>query len=157
MEYQQIGAWWHGPFASTDAFLCGGCPGTWCGVLSWVVFGTLLGPEATGPRVRCLRLFRGVGGVLVGVFVSGFPAMTVHACCVCGVCGVGLLFENYIVDASILYKKQFPRYMNLDLAARDGTALGWCPLGVVGFRGSLENVFDLCGQVFKSTRWMPWH
>jgi hypothetical protein len=28
---------------------------------------------------------------------------------VCGVCGVGLLFENYIVDASILYKKQFPR------------------------------------------------
>jgi hypothetical protein len=30
---------------------------------------------------------------------------------------LGLLFENYIVDASILYKKQFPRYMNLDLAA----------------------------------------
>lgn len=28
---------------------------------------------------------------------------------VCGVCGLGLLFENYIVDASILYKKQFPR------------------------------------------------
>ena len=67
---------------------------------------------------------------------------------VCGVCGTGLLFENYIVDASILYKKQFPRYMNLDLAA---------PLGVVGFHGFLENVFDLCGQVFKSTRWMPWH
>ena len=41
------------------------------------------------------------------LFVSGFPAMTVHAR-VCGVC-VGLLFENYIVDASILYKKQFPR------------------------------------------------
>ena len=34
---------------------------------------------------------------------------------VCGVCGTGLLFENYIVDASIFYKKQFPRYMNLDL------------------------------------------
>lgn len=28
---------------------------------------------------------------------------------VCGVCGMGLLFENYIVDASIFYKKQFPR------------------------------------------------
>ena len=28
---------------------------------------------------------------------------------VCGVCGLGLLFENYIVDASIFYKKQFPR------------------------------------------------
>jgi hypothetical protein len=26
-----------------------------------------------------------------------------------GVCGLGLLFENYIVDASIFYKKQFPR------------------------------------------------
>ncbi len=52
--------------------------------------------------------FWGVGGVLVGLFVSGFPAMTVHAR-VCGVCGTGLLFENYIVDASILYKKQFPR------------------------------------------------
>ena len=34
----------------------------------------------------------------------------------CGVCGTGLLFENYIVDASIFYKKQFPRYMNLDLS-----------------------------------------
>lgn len=27
-----------------------------------------------------------------------------------------MLFENYIVDASIFYKKQFPRYMNLDLS-----------------------------------------
>ena len=55
-----------------------------------VVFGALLGPEATGPRVRCLRLFWGVGGVLVGVFVSGFPAATFHALvCVWGVwCGV---------------------------------------------------------------------
>jgi hypothetical protein len=58
------------------------------------------------------------GGCRVGLFVSGFPAMTVHVLCVCGLCGVGLLFENYIVDASILYKKQFPRYLNLDLAAR---------------------------------------
>ena len=40
--------------------------------------------------------------------------------------------------------------MNLDLVR--------VPLGARGsFRGSLENVFDLCGQVFKSTRWMPWH
>ena len=71
------------------------------------MFGTLLGPEATGPgRPLC--------GVLSGVFVSGFPAAPITHC-VCGVCGVGLLFENYIVDASILYKKQFPRLMNLDL------------------------------------------
>ena len=74
----------------------------------------------------------------------------------CGVCGTGLLFENYIVDASILYKKQFPRYMNLDLVR-----VLWPFLGVV-VRGAVFVVlskmfFDLCGQVFKSTRWMPWH
>lgn len=28
--------------------------------------------------------------------------------------------------------------MNLDLAALDGTAFGWCCCGVVGFCGSLE-------------------
>lgn len=70
----------------------------------WVVFGTLLGPEATGPG----------GFFLSGTCVSGFlaaPIMHVSALwgCVCGVCGTGLLFENYIVDASIFYKKQFPR------------------------------------------------
>lgn len=57
---------------------------------------------------------------------------------VCGVCGVGLLFENYIVDASILYKKQFPRLMNLDLAALLMPFGCW---GVVGFCGSLEKCF----------------
>ena len=75
-----------------------GCSGTLLVRCCWVVFGTLLGPEATG------------SGLLVpGLCVSGFPGCTGHACCVCGVCGLGLLFENYIVDASILYKKQFPR------------------------------------------------
>jgi hypothetical protein len=65
----------------------------------WVVFGTLLGPEATGP-----------GGVTFPGFVCfWFPGCTEHAREVCGVCGTGLLFENYIVDASIFYKKQFPR------------------------------------------------
>ena len=64
-----------------------------------VVFGTLLGPEATGP-----------GGVTFpGLVCFWFPGCTERACCVCGVCGLGLLFENYIVDASIFYKKQFPR------------------------------------------------
>jgi hypothetical protein len=54
--------------------------------------------------------------VVWGWFVSGFLAATFHAPLgvplgvrVCGVCGTGLLFENYIVDASIFYKKQFPR------------------------------------------------
>ena len=50
-----------------------------------------------------------------GLFVSGFLAAPITRLllpvggCVCGVCGLGLLFENYIVDASIFYKKQFPR------------------------------------------------
>jgi len=76
-----------------------------------LVFGTLLGPEATGPgRDRSLLGW----GVLSGLFVSGFLAAPImHGMLplgvVCGVCGTGLLFENYIVDASIFYKKQFPR------------------------------------------------
>jgi hypothetical protein len=80
----------------------------------WVVFGTLLGPEATGPLggfvAYGLRVF------VAGLFVSGFLAAPMtwlrsvfFGGRVCGVCGLGLLFENYIVDASIFYKKQFPR------------------------------------------------
>ena len=66
-----------------------------------VVFGTLLGPEATGPG------FFLWGGFRVCLFlVSWLHRVRTF---VCGVCGLGLLFENYIVDASIFYKKQFPR------------------------------------------------
>lgn len=77
------------------------------GGFRWVVFGTLLGPEATGPGSS----LRGGGPVFVCFW---FPGCTDHTVCplcggVCGVCGLGLLFENYIVDASIFYKKQFPR------------------------------------------------
>ena len=61
-----------------------------------VVFGTLLGPEATGP------------GVTPGLVFLVSWLHRAHTS-VCGVCGTGLLFENYIVDASIFYKKQFPR------------------------------------------------
>jgi hypothetical protein len=68
----------------------------------WVVFGTLLGPEATGPG------FPGAGLFLVS-WLHRSCAFRVLAGRVCGVCGTGLLFENYIVDASIFYKKQFPR------------------------------------------------
>jgi hypothetical protein len=60
------------------------------------------------------------GGVpFLGVSVGGagcgfcvflvFLALPVMHVCVCGVWCMGLLFENYIVDASIFYKKQFPR------------------------------------------------
>ena len=72
-----------------------------------LVFGTLLGPEATGP-VGWAAAF-GLWCVLSGLFVSGFLAAPIAHFFVCGVCGLGLLFENYIVDASIFYKKQFPR------------------------------------------------
>lgn len=94
-------------------------------------------------------------GFWLVVLCFWFPCHDASAHFVCGVCGVGLLFENYIVDASILYKKQFPRLMNLDLAAL------LMPFGVLGCGWfswfSRKFVFDLCGQVFKSTRWMPWH
>ena len=116
-----------------------------------LVFGTLLGPEATGPGGDswvCLFLVSWLRRSH-GLFFFGRA--------VCGVCGLGLLFENYIVDASILYKKQFPRYMNLDLAAAVDTSL-WGVGGCGWFSWfSRKFVFDLCGQVFKSTRWMPWH
>ena len=101
MEYQQIAAAWFCP-----------CPVRMCcslveqGVLErWgrdaggLVFGTLLGPETTGPGIE---KFPG----LVFLVSRLQRACTVW---VCGVCGTGLLFENYIVDASIFYKKQFPR------------------------------------------------
>ena len=87
----------------------GGCSGKRAGPGCWVVFGTLLGPEATGPGPCFL--------VGVGFRVCLFLVSWLHRSCmvasfgglVCGVCGTGLLFENYIVDASIFYKKQFPR------------------------------------------------
>ena len=53
---------------------------------------------------------------------------------------MGLLFENYIVDASIFYKKQFPRYMNLDLSLLSGGAFWGAPGGGGGFHGSLERI-----------------
>ena len=102
-------------FVSTDSPFGAG-PGTRVVCGCRVVFGTLLGPEATGLRGRSF------GGGFAGLFVSGFLAWPLmHGLpllgVVCGVRGLGLLFENYIVDASIFEKKQFPRIMNLDLAA----------------------------------------
>ena len=72
--------------------------------LGGLVFGTLLGPEATGSGFGVAYGLRRVWYL----FVSGFLAAPITHF-VCGVCGLGLLFENYIVDASIFYKKQFPR------------------------------------------------
>ena len=76
-----------------------------------LVFGTLFGPETTGPWPAG-SLTGEPGGCGAGLFLVSW----LHRACadcplglVCGVCGTGLLFENYIVDASIFYKKQFPR------------------------------------------------
>ena len=92
--------------------LRGAGPGTQPERVRWVVFGTLLGPETTGPGDG-LQL-TGCGVSFSGTCVSGFLAAPITRFwllwgLVCGVCGTGLLFENYIVDASIFYKKQFPR------------------------------------------------
>ena len=107
MEYQRIAAAAFPAVPSTDPLLrvvlerCGGGFGG-------LVFGTLLGPEATGPGFFPLGRVPGVCLFLVSWLHRS------HGCVcfggrVCGVCGLGLLFENYIVDASIFYKKQFPR------------------------------------------------
>jgi hypothetical protein len=75
VEYQRIGAWRQVPAASTDFFFGGGS-GTRPECFRWVVFGTLLGPEATGPGFsRCW-------------FVSGFLAAPVTHLCVGGWYGV---------------------------------------------------------------------
>ena len=79
------------------------------------MFGTLLGPEATGPLMRVVVPFGGwfacVGGICLFLvsWLHRSHGLIPFAGVVCGVCGLGLLFENYIVDASIFYKKQFPR------------------------------------------------
>jgi hypothetical protein len=105
VEYQQIAAAGFFPLSSTDAgSLWTVCPGTVRGgLMRGLVFGTLLGPEATGPGVFFRYLC--VSGFLAAPIARLIPLLGV----VCGVCGTGLLFENYIVDASIFYKKQFPR------------------------------------------------
>ena len=57
-----------------------------------------------GERVGC-----GVGFVFLVSWLHRSHGLFFFGRAVCGVCGLGLLFENYIVDASIFYKKQFPR------------------------------------------------
>lgn len=64
------------------SFLRGGwCSGKRAGAGCWVVFGTLLGPEATGPWVCPLLV-----GRVCGFVCFWFPGCTDHAClCVWGV------------------------------------------------------------------------
>lgn len=44
------------------------------------------------------------------------------------------------------------RVVFLFLSGGRGVVRGWCVVG-----SAPRSVFDLCGQVFKGTRWMPWH
>jgi len=63
-------------------------------VVVGVVFGALLGPEATGPFLQQCR-------ETVLVFLLFLLPVPVPHVCVVVVWLMGLLFENYIVDASI--------------------------------------------------------
>ena len=85
------------------------------GSVSGLSFGTLLGPEITGPcfcvAVSVVSPCVGVPGwgrVGVGCVVSGFPAhAVVRVLWGAGPGVMGLLVENCIVDASILKRSNF--------------------------------------------------
>ena len=72
----------------------------WCLAHCWVLRqqGRGSAPFGAGSSVRVCFWFPGCTDYTVWFPLWGL---------VCGVCGTGLLFENYIVDASIFYKKQF--------------------------------------------------
>jgi len=119
VEYQRIAAAGFFFLPSTDAVVPFGGLVSWNGAgmgAGGFVFGTLLGPEATGPCMRVGRFLEEGAACRCGrvcLFLVSWLHRS-HGCAplcgvVCGVCGMGLLFENYIVDASIFYKKQFPR------------------------------------------------
>jgi hypothetical protein len=80
VEYQRIAAAWFMP--CLVRMLCVSWNGgVWFG---WLVFGTLLGPEATGP-VGWAAAY-GLWRVCPGLFVSGFLAAPImHGKCVWGV------------------------------------------------------------------------
>ena len=68
-----------------------------------------------------------------------------------GMCVVGLLFENYIVNASIFIRSNF---LEIIEPGSDMTLSGVVTVFMVL---SISFLISLCGQVFKGTRWMPWH
>lgn len=77
MEYQQIAAAWFSSLPSTDPLV--GVLERWGWGLGGLVFGTLLGPEATGPGSF-------LWGGFPGLCVSGFLAAPIaHVLCVWGV------------------------------------------------------------------------
>ena len=69
---------------STDA-LFGGCPGTAGEVVAGLVFGTLLGPEATGPGLAVVPF----AGVAVVSGVCLFLVSWLHRSCMVGSLVVG--------------------------------------------------------------------
>ena len=126
-----------------------------------VVRGALLGPETTGPVP-----FGGGGGVVsqvpgvLPVVVS--PSGVLPP--VCRVCG--LLFENCIVDASIL--RTGAAGSRASLPSRGVCLVGCGAVFVIDRRDTaavprwgVVVVVSVCSvimwQVFKGARWMPWH
>ena len=108
MEYQRIRCLLRSSRHASTVPSSGGVLERCGGGRAGLVFGTLLGPEATGPVWQ--RLAGGRDGCVSLVsWLHPITRLLPFVWCVCGVCGTGLLFENYIVDASIFYKKQFPR------------------------------------------------
>ena len=148
VEYQRIKLvlawpWWLCPVVSTVSALSGVGVGNACGVrLLGVVFGALLGPEATGPATMSCRARSGapfLWGVLGFLVFLSLPSAWCSSFwgVLCGVWGLGLLFENYIVDASILRHAPVFGRVCVDSNFFEG------PWPFVG-RGSLELSFLIC-------------
>ena len=98
------------------------------------------------------------GGTLLGCrstsYVGWFPGTLTHS--LWWVCGVGgLLFVNYIVDASIFDAACIWSHRDHGLRFFGTVGCG----GVVGVCGVFfDDCFVLCGvEVVTGTRWMPWH
>lgn len=104
------------------------------------------GSGSAGARCWVLRDQASCQGVSSDVLVVGVgPAGPSLGCMkrTCWVRGVWCrsYVENYTVDASIF------RFASSARAA----PCGWCCVV------ALDRNFNLCGQVSKSKRWMPWH
>ncbi len=92
MEYQRIAAACFVPrLVRWLVVFRDGCCLEWCGCgVGGLVFGTLLGPEATGPG-GCAAAF-GLWCVLSGLFVSGFLAASIMRVDPFGGCVWGVWF-----------------------------------------------------------------
>ena len=109
------------------------------------VWCTLLGPEGPGFLPSCGSRLPVSGGVDLrgwwGLGRTGPSLGRMKLTVVVGGVWCRSYVENYTVDASIF------RFASSARAA----PCGWCCVV------ALDRNFNLCGQVSKSKRWMPWH